>query len=211
MPRQNAINFPPRRVGALMQFAGNLPANAATTGFFLDYDGYWVNISSNTFRTIGNTSSQATIAQSWLFNLFEYIWNSYSNSVAPLTDLTTFPISRGASATADWNAGNRLTFPDFRGRTLIAAGQGQGTSNRAIGEFVGAETHTLSINEMPAHNHAVNGSFFCGAAGGNFQLSSQALNTHSAAQPTTQGGGSAHNNMQPSIAVPLFISAGSRG
>ena len=52
--------------------------------------------------------------------------------------------------------GNGVTtfaLPDFRGRTMVHQGQGPGLSNRVIGEEGGAETHTLTIAEMPAHSH----------------------------------------------------------
>jgi microcystin-dependent protein len=49
----------------------------------------------------------------------------------------------------------RTTFalPDFRGRCGIGAGQGQFLSNRALGEKVGEETVTLTLENMPAHTH----------------------------------------------------------
>lgn len=43
--------------------------------------------------------------------------------------------------------------PDFRGRVAIGAGQGNGLSNRHLGEIGGEETHKLTMSEMPAHNH----------------------------------------------------------
>lgn len=52
----------------------------------------------------------------------------------------------------------RTTFglPDLRGRAPVSYGTGPGLSPYAIGEKVGAETHTLNTLEMPAHNHIVN-------------------------------------------------------
>ncbi len=51
----------------------------------------------------------------------------------------------------------RTTFalPDLRGRVPISVGQGPGLSNRALGSKGGLENVTLSINQMPSHNHAV--------------------------------------------------------
>ncbi len=43
--------------------------------------------------------------------------------------------------------------PDLRGRSLIGAGTGAGLTNRAIGQLMGSETHTLTATEMPSHNH----------------------------------------------------------
>jgi len=51
----------------------------------------------------------------------------------------------------------RSTFglPDFRGRLPIHVGHGAGLSARRIGERGGAETHTLSLPEMAAHQHVI--------------------------------------------------------
>lgn len=43
--------------------------------------------------------------------------------------------------------------PDLRGRFVIAYGQGSGLTNRAYGATGGAETHTLTVNEIPGHTH----------------------------------------------------------
>lgn len=43
--------------------------------------------------------------------------------------------------------------PDFRGRVIGQPGQGDGLSNRLMGDIVGAETHTLTGLEMPSHLH----------------------------------------------------------
>ena len=47
----------------------------------------------------------------------------------------------------------RFKLPDFRGRTLVGAGSGSSLSSRFVGEFGGEENHTISIPEMPSHNH----------------------------------------------------------
>jgi microcystin-dependent protein len=52
--------------------------------------------------------------------------------------------------------GNGVTtfgLPDLRGRVPMHFGQGPGLSNRSLGETGGAESQTLTINQMPAHNH----------------------------------------------------------
>jgi microcystin-dependent protein len=43
--------------------------------------------------------------------------------------------------------------PDFRGRAPIHVGHGDGLSPRSPGQAGGAEQQTLSIAQMPAHNH----------------------------------------------------------
>ena len=49
----------------------------------------------------------------------------------------------------------RTTFalPDLRGRAAISSGRGPGLSDRRLGSRSGQEVHTLTISEMPSHNH----------------------------------------------------------
>ncbi len=53
----------------------------------------------------------------------------------------------------------RSTFgvPDLRGRVPVSFGQSPGLSNYVQGQKVGNETHTLTVPEMPSHNHTANG------------------------------------------------------
>lgn len=48
--------------------------------------------------------------------------------------------------------------PDLRGRTMVGQGQGPGLGVYSIGEKAGAENTTLSVGNMPAHNHTMMGS-----------------------------------------------------
>jgi microcystin-dependent protein len=47
-----------------------------------------------------------------------------------------------------------FALPDLRGRAAIHMGQGPGLSAVNIGERAGAETVTLTANQMPSHSHA---------------------------------------------------------
>lgn len=53
------------------------------------------------------------------------------------------------------NGQTTFALPDLRGRVAIDMGQGPGLSDRTIGEEAGQETHVLTLNEIPAHNHIV--------------------------------------------------------
>ncbi|OEK09718.1 phage tail protein [Flavivirga aquatica] len=52
----------------------------------------------------------------------------------------------------------RTTFalPDLRGRVAIHPGNGPGLSSYRQGQKGGAETNTLTVNQMPSHRHSVN-------------------------------------------------------
>ncbi len=49
-----------------------------------------------------------------------------------------------------------FALPDFRGRVPIHFGQGPGLSNYVLGEMAGREQATLTVNNLPAHNHMLN-------------------------------------------------------
>lgn len=49
-----------------------------------------------------------------------------------------------------------FALPDLRGRVAMQPGTGPGLSARQLGQKGGAETVTLTVNQMPGHNHALN-------------------------------------------------------
>jgi len=78
-----------------------------------------------------------------------------------LCDGRLLPISQYSSVFAllgTYYGGNGTTtfaLPDLRGAVAISPGQGPGRSNYDLGETGGSEAVTMTINEMPAHTHAV--------------------------------------------------------
>lgn len=129
-------------------------------------------------------------------------------------------------------SGTSFNVPDMRGRTAIGAGQGPALSNRAIGQKMGAETHTLSAFEMPAHSHTgrtnhdgdhshtTSGNAASDDGGGSdthFALGDNDAGrnwigigigggAHSHAFTTdVTGGNGAHNIMQPSLVLNYMI------
>lgn len=48
---------------------------------------------------------------------------------------------------------NTFALPDLRGRIPIHMGTGAGLSPRTLGESSGTETVTLTVNQLPAHDH----------------------------------------------------------
>ena len=205
MTIQNAVSGA-RKPGFLQFYLG---VDGTSQGWLEDYDGKWVYLSLDNFRTLGRDGSGASIQQEWTFPLFEVLWNAYSDSTCPVLTPSGNPIGRGATASVDWLAYRRITLPDFRGRTLISAGTGTGgLTNRVKGTIVGAETHTLTVNQIPSHTHndrALNSS--TGSSTGYAAISGSLANV---LPGYAAGGGQAHNNMQPSWAEHLIVSAGSR-
>lgn len=65
-------------------------------------------------RTIGNSVSGATErANADCADLFEYVWNTYSDAIAPVSG------GRGGTGAADFAAGKTIQLLDFRGRLAI--------------------------------------------------------------------------------------------
>lgn len=56
------------------------------------------------------------------------------------------------------NGQTTFQLPDLRGRVAIGAtnSAAPGRSNYSLGQAGGSETITLTVNQMPAHNHVVN-------------------------------------------------------
>jgi microcystin-dependent protein len=112
-------------------------------------------------------------------------------------------------ASSPWGQGDGSTtfnVPDMRGRAAIGAGQGSGLTNRALAAQVGTETHTLTTTEMPAHTHGLSnmGEINNTDAGG-AQNRVTATGTGLADTTDSAGGGTAHSNMQPSVAINYII------
>jgi len=108
--------------------------------------------------------------------------------------------------------------PDARGRTVIGVGTGvdgeASLTARELGAKAGAETHTLTAGELPAHSHAL---LRRGNPDGGAYDPDNARQDESSACTTNReddlgdfntrdtGLNQAHNNMQPFIALRYLI------
>ena len=121
----------------------------------------------------------------------------------------------------------RTTFalPDLRGRTAIHPGTGPGLSAYRLGQAGGAEQVTLTVNQMPSHNHSVSatlrGTNTAGDSsvpGGNTLASKSRTDIYQTAAPDVDmqagsvavsqanaGGGQAHENRMPYLAINHII------
>jgi microcystin-dependent protein len=57
------------------------------------------------------------------------------------------------NAYTDISSGTHFKVPDMQGRCAVGSGSGTGLTARAIGTSGGEERHTLTVAEMPSHNH----------------------------------------------------------
>lgn len=151
----------------------------------------------------------------------------YAGSAAPTgwllcygqaVNRTTYAALFAAIGTNYGTGDGSTTFnlPDMRGR--VAGGKddmggsaanrlttaGSGVNGATLGAAGGAETHTLSVAQMPAHSHAVSGATSPGGSGSN-DVRSSGNATGSAPTTASQGSGNAHNNTQPTLVLQYII------
>jgi len=101
--------------------------------------------------------------------------------------------------------GSHFNVPDLRGRTILGVGTGSGLSTYNLGDQGGEEAHALTSAENGPHSHGyiTNGVPIITAPG--------ALPTDSspgtAAFTASDGSGTAHNTLQPYLALNYYIVA----
>ena len=140
-----------------------------------------------------------------------------------------------AAIGSSFGAGDGSTtfgLPDFRGRAPIGAGAGAGLTARSLGDKPGAESYALQTTDLPAHAHSItdqahthgpnngdafieynpNSSWSYGVAYSTTNGANQAFIAAGVTSAVTgitgtnnAGGGGAHTNMQPSLAVNVLI------
>lgn len=120
------------------------------------------------------------------------------------------------------NGQTTFGLPDLRGRTAISQGQGPGLSPYQLGQQSGQENHTLTLNQIPAHNHAMQGNsgdgtqaspvnnFFAGPGADRDLFWYNNANTGTTVNMNPgatglSGNNQPHNNMQPYLVVNYCI------
>jgi microcystin-dependent protein len=124
------------------------------------------------------------------------------------------------------NGSTTFNLPDAQGRVLGGVGTGADLTARTTGAKVGAETHTLTTGEMPAHTHSItdpghthsyvnnvnnqntDNAFSTEIAADNADLNQTTDSSTTGITINSTGGGDAHNNMQPTLFIGnVFIFA----
>jgi hypothetical protein len=95
-------------------------------------------------------------------------------------------------------------FSSLAGRVAVGAGKGAGLAPRLVGDAGGEESHTLTIEEMPAHAHGyvdrrARNRGPCAIAACSKQASDETRTT------AETGSGKAHNNMPPFYVVTYCV------
>ncbi|MEZ4884954.1 MAG: tail fiber protein [Chitinophagales bacterium] len=113
----------------------------------------------------------------------------------------------------------RTTFalPDLRGRIPLHAGHGPGLSERRLGSKGGSENVTLTVNQLPSHNHGVaaagvdgdknipTGNYLAGSGARDTEYDSSQDAGMSAAAVASTGGSQSHTNLMPALCVNYIV------
>jgi microcystin-dependent protein len=104
-------------------------------------------------------------------------------------------------------SGTTFNLPDAEGRVPAAIGQATNTGNTwTLGDISGQETHTLTINQMPAHKH---GSVdVSGNTNGNGNTTTNGAHTHTG---TTDAAGWAAASANPAVSATTMDVADNTG
>jgi microcystin-dependent protein len=194
----------------------------------LDVQDGWVSIQRNFERIVEELRASAPTG----------VIAAFGGSTAPVgwllcngqaVNRTTYADLFTAIGTTYGTGDGSTTFnvPDLRGRVAagVDSGAGRISSNNALGNSAGTQTHTLATSETPSHNHTGNtstdGSHQHGPGAGTYFMIANNLgadlasganyvgpdtlftttttagsHSHSLTINST-GGGGAHNNLQP--------------
>jgi len=114
----------------------------------------------------------------------------------------------------------RTTFalPEMRGRLPLHQGQGPGLSYRRLGSRGGAESVTLTTNQLPSHSHSLNADTtpanekspagnLLADEGSDLRIYDQQAQTASLASSVigNTGGGQSHTNLMPTLCVNFIV------
>lgn len=111
--------------------------------------------------------------------------------------------------------------PDLRGRVALHYGAGKGLTNRVLGQKFGEEEDTLSVQELPAHEHQLMANnapasysnspanMVLAKSPSGFQHYTEGMTAAAKLSPAaleSSGGGYAHNNIMPCQVLTFIIS-----
>jgi len=148
--------------------------------------------------------------QAFGFNFAPRGWAMCEGQILPIAQNTALFSLLGTTFGGDGRTSFAL--PDLRGRSIVGLGNGPGLSTISWGERGGAENHTLSVGQMPAHTHNIgvntaageeanpNGKHIAGITDGFAENADGNL-----APPTSQGGSQSFGIRSPFLGINVCI------
>jgi len=152
------------------------------------------------------------------FNFPPTGWAFCDGQILPISQNTALFSLLGT--TYGGNGQSTFALPDLQGSAVMEPGQGQGLSERFLGEMSGVESITLLVSEIPLHTHTLQADNL-DPADLNAPLPARVLAQSTAVnayQPAASnlglmafqglppaGGGLPHNNMQPYLTLNYCI------
>lgn len=86
------------------------------------------------------------------FNFCPRDWTRADGQLLPISSYNALFALYGTNFGGDGRTSFGL--PDLRGRSPMHVGNGPGLTPRALGQKIGTETRTLTLNNLPSHNHS---------------------------------------------------------
>jgi len=149
--------------------------------------------------------TSATVPSGWLF--------PGGQAVSRTTYAALFAVLGTLYGAGDGST--TFNLPDLRGRAVAgkddlgsgtSAGRlttaGAGIDGDTLGAAGGAQTHTLTLAQMPAHTHTVGHGT---NTGGTVQAQAGSWNNDTTTTTSSAGSGNAHNNTQPTLILNYII------
>jgi microcystin-dependent protein len=148
------------------------------------------------------------------FNFAPRGWAFCDGQILPISQNQSLYSLLGTTYGGDGRTSFAL--PDLRGRTPIHVGRSNGGDFHTLGQKSGEETHTLSAAEMAQHDHVAmassanatvnipTGQVFARSAERAYHEPGPNVALHSGTLLNV-GGGQAHDNMQPYLALNFCI------
>lgn len=173
---------------------------------------------NNKVTTLDNTTTNYPSCSAVTAALNGKANSSHNHNVANITDLfdKIYPVGSIYMSVNNVNPGSLFggTWSQIKDKFLLAKGDTYATNGATGGE----STHTLTVDEMPSHNHtqvahshSMGTDWSAGASGGYdafYHTSGRKIAERStqSAQPyiNNTGGGQSHNNMPPYLVVNVW-------
>lgn len=147
------------------------------------------------------------------FNFPPTGWALCNGQILPISQNTALFSLLGT--TYGGNGTTNFALPNLQSVFPTHPGQGPGLSSRSLGEFGGTENVTLASTQMPAHSHTLVGGTTAprqdaagnapGASPARAFNAGPASSTAIATMLDPSGGGQAHDNMDPFLALNFCI------